>query len=1526
MNEASTPFVCACPSLEVLASFARGQMAVVEIDLLGEHVIQCTRCESLLDTLQKDRNTVFSRLRQAARRESNELGELLAEREYQEFARNACAIKLANSVATETTKVYSPQPGRSASSLPTMISRYLITREIGRGGFATVYLAHDPHKMRQVAIKIPRRDKFISPENLDRFLGEARIGAALDHPSIVPVLDWGTADGIGPFVVMDYVNGQTLAELLDARQMDRRTLVEIMINVAQALHHAHKLGLVHRDVKPQNILIDAGIKPFVVDFGLAIRDEELWNHRGELAGTRAYMAPEQVRRESHRLDGRTDLWALGVILFQALTTKLPFSGGTVAQLEDEIQHRDPKPPRQIDDTIPNDLERICLKCLSKKMTDRYSTALDFANELRRTSESGSALARPPEVRSDSVIPKGVRPFGSEDQHFFLELLPGPRDAMGLPDSIRSWKARLDIADPGLVPPIAVLYGPSGCGKSSFVRAGLLPRLGSHIVHAYVDACGQDVELRLLRTLQHKYRDLPKDANLVETIASLRAGNYFPIGNKKCLIVLDQFEQWLHSSGANIDGPLIRALRQCDGEHVQCLLLVRDDFWMALTRFMNELEIPLSEGQNCAAVDLFNSQHARTVLTLFGKSFGTLPTRVDSLTVEQNSFLDSSIEQLSFNGRVACVRLALFAEMVKSKPWVPVTLRQLGGVEGVGVTFLEESFGKSAPARHRLHREPIRAILAALLPKDGTEIRDQNQSIASLLTISGCIPSTKQFEEILRILDQELRLITPVDSFLAINSRPNDDPVESPLSRQYYQLTHDYLVPSIRDWLNRKRRETRRGRAELLLEERARLWSTNCDRKQLPSLFEWFRILSLTRRSDWNTHQLQLMRVASRYYTTWTTLRLLGLAVVAVVGIGAYGYLRGSWLVDSLRTADTGSAGLVIRQLQSYSYWTRAKLRGKQPDSNQQLHFELAAFALGDEIDLTPWILEASPKELELCLTVVNNGRFSRAVSERLWKVLEDDTRAAEYRFRAACGLASLDPDNNKWASVADRVADLLLLQESHLADEWVELMRPVGHRLVDALQNRFLQPVGRSGSERYVAAVALAEFCERDLNRLVAMLKNSTSEQVLFLRKLEQKCSAATAILEAEFAATASITGIQQDQELFEQQYARIGASLILLGQPEAVWLAFEHQSDPTRQTLLVDQLAAWHIDPFVLWEQLQKTSSPSAKYLLILALGEYTNYELISKSGDDLLSHLINLQAEDPDPSVHSAAGWLLGRLNPRQTQSLTRHNTIYSSIEGGLKWHNDNEGHTMTIINTPGEFLMGSPDNESDRQADELRHARRIDYSFAMATSPVTIAQYRRSGGIDRSNRESDINQPIDFVDLEDAMKYCNWLSSKNHIPEHDWCYQSRDAGGTAVLHPVDTILSKPGYRLPTEAEWEFACRAGTVSTRFCGNSQKVLSKYAWLFENSEGKMHPVAQLRPNQYGLFDLYGNVGQWCQTSYHDYDQKRNDGVLTYQLHGSMSFRGCTYDSRPKVARSGRRGRSLSAPLSAIGFRVARSLP
>jgi serine/threonine protein kinase/formylglycine-generating enzyme required for sulfatase activity len=1518
-----------CPSSDVLVEFILGQMSVAEVDRLGEHINLCTRCEALCDTLHKDRKTVFSRLRQAARRGSDSLGELVAESEFLEFAARACKIKFAPSIPTESTKVYSPQSDQPAGSCPEQIAHYLVTREIGRGGFGRVYLAHDPRQNRQVAIKVPRHDRAMSAGNLDRFLSEARIVATLNHPSIVSVLDWGTTDVIGPFVVMEYINGQTLAEVMTAGQLDHRSLIQIMINVAQALHHAHKLGLVHRDVKPQNILIDSAGRPFVVDFGLAIRDEEQWNHRGELAGTRPYMAPEQVRRESHRLDGRTDLWAMGVVLFQALTAKLPFSGATAEQLEDEIQYRDPKPPRQIDDMIPVDLERICLKCLSKKMTDRYTTALDLAGELQLTTEPSPTLVRPTEMSSATVVPRGVRSFGPEDQHFFLELLPGPRDALGLPDSIRSWKARLDATDPGEVSPIAVLYGPSGCGKSSFVRAGLLPRLGPHVVHIYIDAGGQDVDLRLLRTLEHKCRNLPRDATLVETVARLRSGNHFPVGCTKFVVVLDQFEQWLHTNCEDMNTPLIQALRQFDGEHVQCLILVRDDFWMALTRFMHELEIPLLEGRNSAAVDLFDARHARRVLTQFGRVFGTLPPGLDELSADQNSFVESAIEELASDGRVVCVRLALFAEMVKAKPWKPLTLKQLGGVAGVGVTFLEESFGRSAPARHRLHQQPIRAILAALLPKDRTEIRDHLQSRESLLSISGCTRSVNQFEDILRILDLELHLITPVDTELIESGRrpvPGDRADSSP-SGQYYQLTHDYLVPSIRDWLNHKRRETMRGRAELLLEERARLWKATHDQKQLPSLLEWVQICCLTRRREWNHFEQQLMRMTSRFHGIRTAVGLTTLMVFSVIAIAFYGNLRGSWLIENLRTVETAKAESVIHQIQSYSFWTRTKLRDRpldELDSSQQFRFDLASLALGNQVDLTNSIIHAAPQELELTLKILGQRRIDPALSQRLWAVLHDNSISNDQRFRAACGLANLDPENQEWTSAAAKVAELLLLQERHLADEWIELLRPIGHVLVAPLEVRFLQVAGQDPGDRYVAALALAEFCQQDQGKLVSFLKNSTSEQVLFLHKLEQDRSAAIAQLESEFATAPPRTGNQQERERFEIQRARLGTALILLGKPETVWPAFEHQPDPTLRMFLVDQLAAWHVDPLVLWKQIRQTSSASTKYALLLALGEYPRQEIQAMIGDDLARTLERMYEHDHNPGVHSATEWLMCRFGLSPTQAAIRRIDADASVKNRM-WDIDQEGHSFAIINTPGAFLMGSPDDEADRNNDETQHTRTIDYSFAIATRPVTIAQYRRSGGIDRSDPRSDVNCPIDLVDAGEAMKYCNWLSSQNRIPETEWCYKAQTDGGKAIILPVDGILSKAGYRLPTEAESEYACRAGTATRRFCGNSQAILGKYAWYFDNSDGRLHAVAQLRPNEFGLFDVYGNAAQWCQTSYYAYGVGGTDVSLIYTAQGSLVYRGCTYNSRPNFARSARRSRTLSAPLSAIGFRVARTL-
>src|SRR5262249_25824884 len=150
----------------------------------------------------------------------------------------------------------------------------------------------------------------------------------------------------------------------------------------------------------------------------------------------------------------------------------------------------------------------------------------------------------------------------------------------------------------------------------------------------------------------------------------------------------QFEQWLHANRAEEGAELVQALRQCDGGRVQCVVMIRDDFWMAATRFMRELEVRLVEGQNSAAVDLFDLDHARKVLAAFGRAFGKLPENLNEMGREQKEFLKQAVSGLAQKGKVISVRLALFAEMMKSKPWTPASLKAVGGTEGVGVTFLE----------------------------------------------------------------------------------------------------------------------------------------------------------------------------------------------------------------------------------------------------------------------------------------------------------------------------------------------------------------------------------------------------------------------------------------------------------------------------------------------------------------------------------------------------------------------------------------------------------------------------------------------------------------------------------------------------------------------------------------------------------------------------------------------------------------------------------------------------------------------
>ncbi|MEQ1826871.1 MAG: protein kinase [Pirellula sp.] len=261
-------------------------------------------------------------------------------------------------------------------SLPTDIPGFVIERELGRGAFGVVYCARDEMLHRKVAIKKPL---FSNPAHRQQYIDEARKAVKLDHPMIVPIYQVGVTGSGEPFVVQKLIEGANLRQLLsDGNRLPLSRTISIMRQVCMAVDAAHAAGIVHRDLKPENLLVEGDGRVFVADFGLAILEDESSQKRGrEVAGTPHYMSPEQFVGRLEWLDGRSDIWALGVILYELLSGRPPFSGKNLAELKDQIKNKDPRPLSQRDPKIPNDFDLVFRKCCAKNVADRYSSAREL---------------------------------------------------------------------------------------------------------------------------------------------------------------------------------------------------------------------------------------------------------------------------------------------------------------------------------------------------------------------------------------------------------------------------------------------------------------------------------------------------------------------------------------------------------------------------------------------------------------------------------------------------------------------------------------------------------------------------------------------------------------------------------------------------------------------------------------------------------------------------------------------------------------------------------------------------------------------------------------------------------------------------------------------------------------------------------------------------------------------------------------------------------------------------------------------
>lgn len=399
-----------CPSADALFAFSSGRLVEHDLDTIANHLSRCETCHQVLQALSGEEDALTGRLRRAAQPSPvvEEPGCLRMQR-----AAKALLRSREGSFHTETVRDADSTPEMppvktpggllaQAAAAPTWpapppvaIGRYPLRAKLGEGAFGTVYLAHDLDLDRQVAIKVPKLARGASARTIDSFLREARTAARLKHPGIVAIYDIGRGSDDSWYIVMEYVAGKSLRQILEVEKVPADRAAQILQQAAVAVHHAHKQGLVHRDLKPGNILVDDDGQVKIADFGLALHEDWQRSRAGERAGTRSYMSPEQIRGDVHRLDGRSDIWSLGVILYEMLTSRRPFAG-TPEQTEDEILHRQPKPLRQIDDAIPPELEAICLKCLAKGADQRYSSARDLTDAL---ADAGRHESKPGRLRS-----------------------------------------------------------------------------------------------------------------------------------------------------------------------------------------------------------------------------------------------------------------------------------------------------------------------------------------------------------------------------------------------------------------------------------------------------------------------------------------------------------------------------------------------------------------------------------------------------------------------------------------------------------------------------------------------------------------------------------------------------------------------------------------------------------------------------------------------------------------------------------------------------------------------------------------------------------------------------------------------------------------------------------------------------------------------------------------------------------------------------------------------------------------------
>jgi formylglycine-generating enzyme required for sulfatase activity len=1325
-----------------------------------------------------------------------------------------------------------PETVAAPRSLPS-VPGYEVMGELGRGGMGVVYRARHLALKRTVALKMILAGDFAGAAEIARFRTEAELAARLQHPNIVQIHEVGEVDG-HPYCALEYVDGGSLAHKLAGQPLPVREAARLVEALAQAMHLAHSRNVVHRDLKPGNVLLTPAGTPKVTDFGLArqLNADSGRTASGAVLGTPSYMAPEQASGETRAAGPTADVYALGAILYECLTGRPPFRGATLMATLEQVRHAEPVAPRQVRPEVPRDLETVCSKCLRKEPERRYSSAKELADDLGRFLRGEPVQARPvgawvrtakwarrkpaaAALVAVSVVATMLLVGGTI---WFAEQLRHERDDLRAANRKRvdALVDQLQTADAQAVPNILENLKP--------VRAEILPRL---------------------RELWDEETALAKRPRRMRVGLAMLADDAERVKPELAAWLLETDDPQEARVTRDELGPFARDLTP--------------ELW---NRVADNATTPPTAVRTLAALALFDPQ---------SEHWKTAGEEAADHLVSANS-----------------LHLGVWTDLFR-----PV---RTDLVPRLSTVFRD-------PQRP-LERQVAATVLADYL-------KDEPAALAELLLDADSSQYAVLFPIFAKHGQDAVRLM----------AREVDRTPEPPKWPDA-ELQSSWAGV---DAAGKKKIESAAG----VLTER----------------FAFCQTLPL---GEFEALARDLARSGYRPVRLRPCATLDGIKAAAV------------WTRDGcpweMCTGAT-AAEVTQRQDQLDKNYIPVDVAGYAPVSNGQpttpRFSALWAQRQGDE----------AAAELHV-------GQSTQQYQQRYADSVKDESAGKGYRYYATLNVAR-GPDKNlafSWIwrhgdtettpyvgspiSAADGGYPGHLQTDVHVtnpgnAQTYEGLLYAAAWRLSADIESVELS--GLPPEEHARRCQQLAERGYRPAAITVATLgdgKTLVSASV-WHRLLVPEAAKDTA---ARRRATAATT-------------------LLRLGVEEPAWRLLRHQEDPRLRSYLIHAFAPLGVDSPSLVRRLAREQDTSARRALVLSLGEYK-----PAADAELVTRLETMFRDEPDAGLHSATGWLLRVWGNGELVRKTDH-SAQGNRKGEKQWYVNGQGQTMIVLPGPVEFMMGVPGPEKEGKNDFAPwHRQHIDRSFTICATEVTVNQFREfQQSYESTYFAPEPECPVNGVSWYRAAAYCNWLSEREGIPRDQWCYvdalfqePQSAAAAVALLNPVGAPgltgaalaakgymppakgmtlpkdhLSRAGYRLPTEAEWEYACRANSTTKRFYGNSEDLLPKYAHGRMPVVDRTWPVGRLKPNDFGLFDVLGNSPEWCHDAWPR--GPSTDQFLPYGLEPgkpSLDKEGALYVAgwQERVIRGGSAGDAPGKILSnlrdnagpdfdglAIGFRVARTV-